>query len=812
MARLNAANEPVAVAADAMPPRGEAGTGHTRTGTPGTPRRPRLFGLVALAVGLISAAGLAFEIALTRIFSLLFQYHYAFLALSVAVLGLGLGALAARFLVPQRSGAPAARALRAAVVGLSLAFPLAAVALAWLPSVTSVIPHTLVALIPFVLIGLVSALIFAQHHAESGLLYGADLVGAAVGVTAVLGLLAVWGAFNVAIFLSLPAGAAGLLLTIANRGPGAASRSRQPRQVLGLAAGLLLGGGLLAYNLAANTIDFKPAQLTSAPRDKTMMAVLLDPNASAKLVATAWDPFARVDVVETGDPTSKYVFTDGGAGSFMMQFDGNLDRVAGLRHSLEYLPFTVGSSGSTLILGAGAGKDVLLALLAGSEHITAIEVNPAMVAVARQFAEYNGGILDRPEVNLVVGDARTATERSSDTFDLIYLNLVYSQASEPGSQALVENYLYTREAFRTYLDHLAPTGHLAVISHNALEGSRAALTVLQAMADAGTPIPQALDHLAVYMAASEDPTQRTTLMLFGKQPLTKEELDVLTWNVGQLDLQALFAPQGFELLFAPLRKGTDMQAFLSVDKTYDLSPTDDNRPFFFKLDPGLPAPVVQSLVFAGLLAAGLVFYGVVAAGPGRAGRRWITLMLYASLVGVGFMLIEVPLIQRFQLLLGYPVLSLVTVLGTLLLSAGLGSLASRRWPAMLALGRVTTAAVWIGLIAVIYWVALPALTHGLLAAPLALRLLATVALTAVLGFAMGIPFPSALRLAGDRDERDVPLLWAINGSFSVLGSALAIVLAMSYGFSVTMLAGAVIYLLVAGLAWRLRNQAGPRGV
>jgi hypothetical protein len=497
VARLNARHAPLPSPETAAPPRVEADSSHVRSGASGVARRPRLFGLVALAVGLISGSGLAFEIALTRIFSLLFQYHYAFLALSVAVLGLGLGALAARFIVPRHGGASGSRALWRATLGLSLAFPLSAAALAWMPSVTSVIPHTLVALIPFSLIGFISALIFTQHHAESGLLYGADLVGAAVGIIAVLGLLAVLGAFNVAISLSVPAGVAGLLLAIADRSPGQASRPRRQPALFSPAAGLLLGGGLLAFNIVSNAVDFRPANLTSAPRDKTMLAVLLDPIFPARLVATAWDPFARVDVVETTDPASKYVFTDGGAGSFMMQFDGNLETVAGLRHTLEYLPFTVGTSDTTLIMGAGAGKDVLLALLAGSTRITAVEVNPAMVAMTRRFAAYNGGILDRPEVELIVGDARTAAERSTDQYDLIYLNLVYSQASEPGSQALVENYLFTREAFQAYLARLAPTGHLAVISHNALEGSRAALTVLQAMADTGTPVPQALDHLAV---------------------------------------------------------------------------------------------------------------------------------------------------------------------------------------------------------------------------------------------------------------------------------------------------------------------------
>src|SRR5690606_10314465 len=146
-----------------------------------------------------------------------------------------------------------------------------------------------------------------------------------------------------------------------------------------------------------------------------------------------------------------------------------------------------------------------------------------------------------------------------------------------------------------------------------------------------------------------------------------------------------FTPGEFELLFAPLRDGASLEEFLEADRTYDLSPTTDNQPFFFKLDPGLPAPIVQALLCAGLLAAGFVFYGVAEASPLRTGRRMLILIAYGSLAGLAFMMIEVPLIQRFQVLLGYPMLSLVTVRGTLLLAAGLGSLAGQRWPVRAAL-------------------------------------------------------------------------------------------------------------------------------
>ncbi|HIC89051.1 MAG TPA: class I SAM-dependent methyltransferase [Anaerolineae bacterium] len=540
-----------------------------------------------------------------------------------------------------------------------------------------------------------------------------------------------------------------------------------------------------------------------------MINILHDPTQSAHIVYTAWDPFARVDVVETRDPEVKLVFTDGGAGSYMLRFDGDLERMAHLRDTVEYLPFTLEPVERTLVLGAGAGKDVLLALLAGGEAITAVEVNPAMVKATRRFADYNGGILGRPEVRLAVGDARAFVERTSARYDLIYLNLVYTQAAEPASQALVENYVFTRQAFQAYLDHLAPGGHLAIVSHNALEGSRAAITALQALADAGKPLPQALRHLALLMYPDNDPTQRTTVMVLGREPLQDKEIRRLAAEARRLGLQPLFLSGLFEAPFAPLLQGASLREFLAGDPTYDLSPTDDDRPFFFKISPGLPSPIVQALLIAAILAAFLLLLALWQVGQGRRSGnrgRWVAIVLYMALIGVGFMLLEVPLVQRFQLLLGYPVLSVVSVLGTLLLGGGLGSLLSQRWPGEYLLRRIVGAALLIGGVALLYRLILPSLVRHLLTTSLTWRVLATVGLTALLGVPMGIPFPCALRLAGKHHEQGIPLLWGVNGAFSVLGSSLATVMAMTQGFGWAMTAGVALYLILAMLTWRLEKH------
>jgi predicted membrane-bound spermidine synthase len=539
-----------------------------------------------------------------------------------------------------------------------------------------------------------------------------------------------------------------------------------------------------------------------------MLHVLNNPAQGAKIVHTAWGPFARVDVVETRYPDEKLVFTDGGAGSLMLRFQGDLEELAEYRRTVEFMPFGIGTGEDALIIGAGSGYDVLLALLGGAREVTAVEVNPAILAATRRFNDFNGGILDHPQIEWIQGEARTFVEWTDETYDLIYLNLVYTQAVEPANLALVENYIFTQEAFQAYINHLAPGGHLAIVSHNALEGSRAALTALSALAASGEiPLRNALDHISLWMIHQEDPTLRKSVLVVGRQSLREETISTLINLAERRSMTPLFVPKRFEFPFAPLRKGTSMLEFIEEDAPYDLSPTFDDRPYFFDLDPGLPPPVKQALWVSGgfSLAILVVSLGVVLLRSKRAELlEWGALILYTVLIGIGFMLVEIPLIHQFQLLLGFPVLSFSIVLGTLMLGAGLGSLVSQRWEDVNLLARVSVTAVGVGLGAVAYAFLLPDLLNMLLPASILWRITAACVITFVLGVFMGVPFPSLLRLTSRKRGR-VGLLWAINGAFSVVGSTLAVVVSMSMGYQWAFVIGGGSYFLVAALSMYIQR-------
>ncbi len=217
----------------------------------------------------------------------------------------------------------------------------------------------------------------------------------------------------------------------------------------------------------------------------------------------------------------------------------------------------------------------------------------------------------------------------------------------------------------------------------------------------------------------------------------------------------------------------------------------------------MPPAISQALTLAAILA--LIFL-LVTLGQARQerptqGRLWF---VQVALLGLGFMLVEIPLIQRFQLLLGYPVLSLATVLGALLLAGGLGSWVSQRWPEKVLLARVRIVALGIALVSLLYWLFLPTLLHSLLASPLLVRVVATILLTALPGFGMGIPFPSLLRLF-KANPKGIALFWSLNGACSVVGSTLAMALAMTFGFGVALLGGVVSYGVLAVLTLKGEN-------
>jgi len=532
---------------------------------------------------------------------------------------------------------------------------------------------------------------------------------------------------------------------------------------------------------------------------------VLETDDSATIIETRWGPFARLDVVQIDDDSVRYVFTDAGAGSIMVRYNGDDSQIGWLRQDVAYLPFTLSpeTTKNVLILGAGAGQDVLMAHLAGAEQITAVEINPDLVNLTRDYADYNGGVFDLPFVETVVTDGRNYVERSDERYDLIYANLVYSQAAAPASSALAESYIFTREALHAYWDHLTEKGRIGFVTHHGIEGLRLLVAALDMLQREGLTLQQALDHVALASRQGDDPQTRTSVVIISRQPWDAGAVQAYLSAARARATGMLYLPTYQEVGLEGLRVGAltlDDYIAGNADE-FNFEPTTDDSPFFYQFTPGLPEQLSDLLLFSGILAflylSWVMFFFVR-----RGGQHWkrVALAPYFALLGAGFMLVEVPLIQRFNLLLGQPVLALIVVIGGLLLGGGLGSLASSRFsvPGLPRRGALFAALVAAGVLASL--IVYPAIIDRALPLGLGARAAVTAAALLPLGFVMGVPFPSGLRIAHEADPGGVAAFWGANAVTSVLGSALAMALAVHTGFSAGLATGAALYAAAAILA------------
>jgi SAM-dependent methyltransferase len=488
-----------------------------------------------------------------------------------------------------------------------------------------------------------------------------------------------------------------------------------------------------------------------------------------------------------------------------------------------------------LIIGSGGGRDILVALLYGARHVRAVEVNPLVYQTAAElFGDFTGHVYSGPRVEPVVGDARSYIANSHERFDVILASLIDTwAASSAGAFALTENLLYTTDAFRDYHAHLEDDGILSISRWHPFETPRLLATAFAAWREAGAADPRQHAMLLRSPVQSGFASAVSTLLM-KKRPFTPEEIRAV---------EAFCAESGLFLALAPDRIADPVvqEFFAAGDGArtrwagVDMSPASDERPFFFNMVRpstqllrmlGLRTPsdaveggfegnltatrVLIQLFFAVLLLLSLMV-GVPLALRSGALRTpgWRAILGYFACLGLGYIVIEVGLLQRLILLLGKPVYALAVILSTMLLASGCGSFAAGRFGVIRLQTRLVLLLAFSSALLFVYAFLLPPLLGALLGSPFAVRLLASVALVALPGFLLGMPFPSgirALELAGRPGL--VPWVWGINGAMSVMASVSAIILAIEVGYTAVFLLGAACYGLAALLIRRWPAASG----
>lgn len=789
----------------------------------------------ALAIALVSAAALAYEVLLMRLFSIIQWHHFAAMIISMALLGYGASGTLLTFaqqrLVPRYGMVFVACATLFAVTSL-LCFQLAQhlpfnaeeVLWDWRQPMWLLLIYLLLA-VPFLFAATCTALSFAHFRAAVPRIYAMDLLGAGIGSVGV-----------VAALFWLP-----------------------PQQVLQAVAMLALTGaavawwqlhlqprpGFAALLVAAAALLFAPAPtLQLSPYKSLPQALQIDgtrvvverssPLGLHSVVASDQVPWRHAPglslLAQTEPPAQLAVFTDGDAMTAINRFDGDTQALAFLDQMTTALPYHLQKPQRVLILGAGGGSDVLQARYHGVPRVDAVELDPRLAQlVQHDFADYTGRLYNGDKVRLHVADARGFVSDSAERYDVIQLAVLGSfSASAAGLHALHESYLYTVEALQEYFRHLTPGGHLAITTWVKLpprDTLKLVATAIDALRAEGVSDPgQQLVLVRSWQTstllikkAAFTPAEQASLRRFCQQRsfdiayypgMTREEAN--RYNV----LAEPFFYDGTLALLGPARK-----AFLDRYK-FDLEPATDDRPYFFHFFKWSGLEELLALRHQGgmallewgyLLLAGTLAQAAVAsaalillplfwlrqrapASEQTRGHEKRRVLGYFFLLGIAFLFVEMAFLQKLVQFLHHPLYATSLGLAAFLVFAGLGSaLAQRPWLQTHRKRAVTMAIASIAGLCIAY----PALLSPLFAAasawPIALKALLAVAIVAPLAFCMGMPFPLAMAALGATHPLLIPWAWAVNGCSSVLSAVLASLLAIEFGFSAVLFIAATLY-------------------
>jgi hypothetical protein len=748
---------------------------------------------VLIGVGLVAGCALAQQVLLTRMFSAVLFYHFTFLAISLALLGTGAGGIAI-YLWPRLFDR---RPLEQSLARWSALF---AVLLIVTPTLlvrlnysynNSITLHfvlnfglaCVLALLPFLCAGVAITLAIRGYTGSIGRLYAFDLAGAGIGALAIVPVM--W-------IVSAPTGMVALGVLAA------------------VAAVLFAGSALLSRRVAVGiTAGGCAVVAVSATTGLNSLASPYFPN--VKPAAVEWSPLNRViGYAPTTAAAFGYLFYDRVYAPVPQYHPGQpYPDYQQLLTSSQSVGLTTPPNGHVLVVGGGGGRDIYDALSSGARRVDVIELNSAIRDVVdRALGSFSGSPYSLPAVHTVIGDGRAILAGQSTRYDKIHIGFTDTlSGSSADAFALSENNLYTVEAFEEYYDHLAPGGMLNVTRPYHLVGDEAlkvTVLTLQSLQQRGIAHPE--NNVVVILGHDQFGGIPGTV-LSQLQPFSPAQLAQIRTLAAQRGDSIAFAPGGpYEREWVGLHQSSSLQAFCGSYRLDVCAPTDD-KPFFFNMkrltDIARPMPAGYSYTIDPFLLLGatvgiLVLLTLLAFGlplgltRGR-DRPPQSSLLYFAAIGLGFLTLEIALIQRFVLFLGFPTYALSVVLFSLLIFTGLGALVSSRWRSprralAIALG------VACGLIGLSAYLLQP-LLRQLITMPFSARVVVTVALLAPLGVVLGMAMPIGLRRLSELHPAGVAWAWGINGITSVLGSALGVFVAINWGYAVTTLLALACYLV-----------------
>lgn len=796
----------------------------------------------ALAIALAAAATLVWEVLLTRVSALRLAFHFSFLVVSNALFAVGVAGVVLTLARARTAGREREWAARACA-GLAASLPLTyAFLLSWevpaqfrLSDVSSSLglaAFNAVAAVPFLFGGAAIGLLLQASASRVHRVYAADLLGAALGCVATPFVL--WGAgAGGALAASI---ALALLATAALSAPGGRGRV----------------AAIALATLALAASPFIDARYPVPSKTELQLTAETTFIAGDERLSSRWSALSRVDVdripederslflrtpgVPMPRPEAQaFLMQDGSAGTYIHDYTGTPEALEGLRLSLYALGASVFEPESVFIIGAGGGDDLWAHRASGTQRIKAIELNRAIIDVHEdQLADWSRDLLEAPGVDLVHGEGRSMLLAETERFEMVQMSGIDTwTALQSGAYMLAENFLYTRDAVRDMFGVVDADGAVQVTRFS---GDKEALRLLATFREVHAEIGEGDFQRCVACV----PAGSFLSVLVKRTPFTDEEVRRLDAFLERSGAPAVVHPRepGVGALDAFVR--SDAPERFIAEYPFDIRPVGDDRPYFFHFhrwnDLGLarrsidaPTTVTQGnplfllgqLAFAALLAVLLLAPALRAAlsgagegGPAAAhapprGSLAVSALGYFGGIGAGYIVLQVALLQKLVLLVGHPLHSLTVTLFTMLLGTGAGAYLSRRafsgdaparrlWAVPIGLA-VVTAAIVLGSEDLFAW-AIPRSD--------ALRFALAAAMVAPIGLLLGIPFAHGIEAVERHTPALVPWAWAANAATTVVGSIVAVVVSINFGFDAVFGLGVALYALAASQAEGIAARRG----
>jgi hypothetical protein len=800
-----------------------------------------------LGVFLICMCGLMLQIIETRILSVISWYHLAFFSISMAMFGMTAGSL---FVYFKERWFPAER-LFENMVWICSAFAIA-VEVSTLLLISTVLmiggkPEFLMMILfwlklivilamPYFFAGMAISLALTRSPWPVPLIYGVDLIGAATGCLVVLAILTFVDSVSALFFVGVVGALAAIFFALASRASAFLGEPLLPvarLRILARPSILAVAFVLLAFGNAA----IQPYGLKLSIVKNQLESVVPGIPGTGVSEFLRWNSFSRVNIGPSAPGTpfmwgpssetppsvieQRSMAIDGSAGTHMYRFDDDFGKLEFLRYDVTNLAYYIRHAGRAAVIGVGGGRDLLSAHLFGFRDITGVELNPIFIdLLSRVFRSYNH-LADVQGTRLFVDEARSWFARSSDHFDSIQMSLIDTWAATgAGAFSLSENGLYTLQGWRTFFDHLTPSGTFTVSRwyspSNDSETGRMLSLAMATLMDEHISSPR--EH--IFLAAVEN----LATLIVARTPFTPEELATLTGTANRLHFTILVSPQSQTKspVLSEIMGATTSQRLNEAVANYplDLSAPTDDRPFFFnqlRINPGsiwfarhlgygvLHGNLLASITLAVVVALSTILVLIVTLVPSLPSIRTVTPRIaalgsvYFVLIGLGFMFVEIGLIQRISVYLGHPIYGMAVGLFGIIVSTGLGSLCSYRLSLLTGLRlQLWAGALGLYLIFLPYWT--PVLIDQFAAGGLLVR--AAVSLTAIVpsGVLMGFGFPTGMEIVNAIDSRPTPWFWAVNGAAGVLAAGIAVTVSIHATISTTLWCGAGCYLLLAPIA------------